>query len=161
MFHTGSNTNRNGIWDPPMLRCHSQQEEKKKKKTLKARWTVGMGGVSYKQARRFPQQRESCENESSHSSLHSAMTRGKGITSQYSTYSDVRPDVGGGDYGAPSCPVWCESLNQRQDRLYRTKTQPSTPPTFLSANAACQTNFWDKLPRQVSTTIGTVSPNSR
>lgn len=65
----------------------------------------------------------------------------KGITSQYSTYSDVRPNVGGGDYGAPSCPVWCESLNQWQDRLYRTQTQPSTPPTFLTANAACQTKL--------------------
>lgn len=31
---------------------------------------------------------------------------------QYSTYSDVRPNVGGGDYGAPRRPVRCESLNQ-------------------------------------------------
>lgn len=43
-------------------------------------------------------------------------SKGRGKTqptaTQYSTYSDVGPDVGGGDYGAPRCPVRCESLNQ-------------------------------------------------
>lgn len=140
--------------------------EKNKTKLWKQGGTVSMGGVFYKQAWRFHQQREKLwGKESSHSSLHSAMTKRNGTTSQYSTYSDVRPNVGGRYYGAPSCPVWCESLNRWQDRLHRTQTQSSTPPIFLCANTACQTKLLtfgaNKLPRQVRVTMGNVSPNTR
>lgn len=141
-------------------------KRKKQNKTLKARgnsqhgWSLLQAGMKVSSA-----ERKLWGKESSHSSLHSAMTKRNGTTSQYSTYSDVRPNVGGRYYGAPSCPVWCESLNRWQDRLHRTQTQSSTPPIFLCANTACQTKLLtfgeNKLPRQVRVTMGNVSPNTR
>lgn len=132
----------------------------KQNKTLKARgnsqhgWSLLQAGMKVSSA-----ERKLWGKESSHTSLHSSMT------SQYSTYSDVRPNVGGRNYGAPSCPVWCESLNRWQDRLHRTQTQSSTPPIFLCANATCQTKLLtlgtNKLPRQVRVTMGSMSSNTR
>lgn len=150
-----------------MLRCYYSQEKKNKTKFWKPGGRVSMGGVFYKQAWRFVSsaERKLWGKESSHSPLHSAMTKRKGTTSQYSTYSDVRPNVGGRDYGAPSCPVRCESLNRWQDRLHRTQTQSSTPRMFPCADAACQTKLLtfgtNKLPRQVKVTMGNVSSNTR
>lgn len=43
--------------------------------------------------------------------------RGEGrqpTATAHSTYSDVGPNVCGGDYGAPRRPIRCESLDQRQ-----------------------------------------------
>lgn len=133
-------------------------KRKKQNKTLKARgnsqhgWSLLQAGMKVSSA-----ERKLWRKESSHSSLHSAMTKRKDTRSQYSTYSDVRPNVGGRNYGTPSCPVWCESLNRWQDRLHRTQTQSSPPPIFLCADTACQTKLLtfgaNKLPRQVRVTM--------
>lgn len=50
------------------------------------------------------------------------------VATQHSTYSDVGPNVGGGDYGAPRCPVRCESLNRRQTGYPGHRSNPHNPP---------------------------------
>lgn len=73
-------------------------------------WTVKTGTITGKEVKGIPRQGE-----------------GQPTATAYSTYSDVGPDVGGGDYGAPSRPVRCESLNQWQTG-YPGHVQPPPSP---------------------------------
>lgn len=77
--HTGSNTNENEIWDPPMLRCYYSHQENKTKQNFESGgnsqhgWSLLQAGMKVSSA-----ERKLWGKESSHTSLHSAMT-----TSQY------------------------------------------------------------------------------
>lgn len=53
---------------------------------------------------------------------------------QYSTYSDVGPDVGGGDYGTPRRPVRCESLNRQQTGYPGHRSNLHLPPPWPHVN---------------------------
>lgn len=69
---------------------------------------------------------------------------------QYSTYSDVGPNVGGGDYGAPRRPVRCESLNQQQTGYPWNRSNlhlsPSAPTLTYLPNTV--TELWGQIKHQ-------------